>query len=300
MEDFAELEVSLESGLEAGLESGQEAIEQTTGILFSLWEKLVAFFPTLLVALVVFFLGMLIAKLIAHLVGRTMRTAKFNAAASGFGQSLVRIMIMTLLVIICLSILGVPTASIITVVGAAGVAIGLALQSSLSDLAGGFIIMFAKPFQAGDYIIAGGQEGFVESVSILYTHLMTVDNRSIYLPNNIVAGGAVVNLSQKGILRISVPVSVSYDTDLDLARRVLIDAVKQQKLILCEPAPTVLVKELADSGIVLHVSVWVKKTNYFIAPSAVMECAKKAFEKAGISIPFPQVDVHQIREQRKA
>lgn len=279
--------------MEEQIEAGQEALEQTTGLLTEMWQKLVAYMPTLIIALVVFLIGMLIAGFLNWLIAHTMKKAKITATASGFGRSLVRILLYTFLVIICLSILGVPMASIITVIGAAGVTIGLALQNSLSNLAGGFVILFAKPFQRGDYIKTGDEEGYVESVTILYTELITRDNRSIYLPNSIVSGGAVVNLSKNGKLRVTVKVTVSYRTDLSAAKAILLKAMNGLKITLKSPEPFVTVAELAASGIELEVSAWVNKTDYFLAPSKMLEAAKLALDSAGIEIPFPQVVVHQ-------
>jgi len=274
------------------IEHGQEVFRETTGMFERFWEKLTDFFPTLIIAFAVFLIGILIARLFTKLLSRTMRRSRINATAAGFGQSFVRILIYSILIIVCLSILGVPTASLITVVGAAGVTIGLALQNTLSNLAGGFIILFAKPFQAGDYIKVSGQEGYVESVSILYTELRMRDHQIVFLPNSIVSSGAVINLSREGTLRVSVPVSVSYDTNIKQARSVILKAVMQESGIQKKPLPTVTVSELGDHGITLLVSAWVKKEQYFVAPPQILECIKTALESAEIEIPFPQIDVH--------
>lgn len=274
------------------LAHGQEVLRETTGMFARFWDKLTDFFPTLLIALSVFLIGMLLAKLLTKVMSRTMRRARIDTTASGFGQSFLRILLYIILIIICLSILGVPTASIITVVGAAGVTVGLALQNALSNLAGGFVILFAKPFQTGDYIKVGAQEGFVDSVTILYTELRTLDNQSVFLPNSIVSSGAVSNLSQRGRLRVSVPVTVSYQTNIQQARNVLLKAAAETPDLLQKPAPFVQVRELGDHGITLLLYGWVKKERYFFAASQMLECAKNALDAAGIEIPFPQVDVH--------
>ena len=274
------------------LEAGQQAVRETTGLLAAMGEKFLSYLPTLLIGLIVFLVGMLAARLIGKAIQRTVGKTKADATAAGFGLSLLRILVYTLLIVICLTILGVPTASVITMLGAAGVTVGLALQNALSNLAGGFIIMLAKPFQAGDYIRVGNEEGYAESVTILYTQLLTRENRRIYIPNSIVSSGAVVNLSQKGRLRLSVPLSVSYDTDLGAARTVLLEAVRALTVTLKDPPPVMEISALADSGVELVLFVWVSKENYFTAKSAVLEAAKNALDTAGITIPFPQVDVH--------
>ena len=279
------------------LEAGAESIRKTTGLLAKLGEKLWNYIPTLLIAVVVFLLGILLAKILGKVAGklisRTKRKPRIDKTASGFGMSLTRILFYVVLTVICLSILGVPTASIVTLVGTAGVTVGLALQNALSNLAGGFLLLFAKPFQAGDYIICGTNEGYAESVNTLYTELRTRDNRSIFLPNSIVSSGAVINLSRRSSLKISVPVSVSYSTDLQQARDVLLASAGQCGIMLKDPAPTVTVLELADSGVVLNLNFWVNRTDYFIGRPTALEIAKQALEQASIEIPFPQVTVHQ-------
>lgn len=282
----------MEAQIEAQIEAGQEAVQQTAGLLAKMGQKLVDYLPTLVIALIVFLIGMLIAGCINKIINRMMSKAKVNATASGFGKSLIRILLYTVLIIICLSILGVPMASIVAVVGAAGLAIGLALQNSLSNLAGGFIILFAKPFQRGDYISTAGESGFVEAVTILYTELITLDNRSIYLPNSIVSSSAVQNFSQNGKLRVSVPVQVSYKTDLSIAKDIMLNTVKSLPVTLKEPAPVIAVTELGNGGITLTALFWVNKGDYFTAPGKLLEAIKPAFDDAGIEIPYPQIDVH--------
>lgn len=281
------------------LEAGHEALEHTTGVLYELGEKLVKFMPTLLISLIVFLVGILIARLLITLLRHAMKRAKVNAAAISFGQSFARILLYVILIVICLSLLGVPAASVVTLLGAAGVTVGLALQSSLSNLAGGFVLMLAKPFQAGDYIIADGQEGFVEAVTILYTQLTTRDNRSVYLPNSIVSSGAVVNLSQKGKLRLNVKVTVPYSANLDSVRYALLTAVNKLDCIEKQPEPNVIVDALGDYGVELLLNAWVGKQAYFTAAPVLRETAKAALDAAGIAIPFPQIDVHTNPETPK-
>lgn len=286
------------------LEASAESIRKTTGLLASLGEKLWNYLPTLLIAVIVFLLGILFAKLLARITGRlisrTSRRPKIDKTASGFGISLTRILFYVILTVICLSILGVPTASIVTIVGTAGVTVGLALQNALSNLAGGFILLFAKPFQAGDYIISGTNEGYVEAVNTLYTELRTRDNRCIYLPNSTVSSGAVINLSRRCTLKISVPITVSYSTDLQTARDVLLATAEENSILLKDPAPTVTVQELADSGVILNLNFWVSQTDFFIGKPAALEFAKQALENAGIEIPFPQITVHQAISDESA
>ena len=222
-----------------------------------------------------------------------MRRSKMDAASAGFGRSVVRIVLYSLLIATILSLLGVPSATIITVLGTAGVTVGLALQNTLSNLAGGFLILIAKPFRTGDYIAIGDATGYVESVSILYTKIIAIDNRAIFLPNGTVSSGKIVNLSQKGTLRVSVPVSIAYTSNIGTARTAILTTLAAQEKILKDPSPAVAVTEFADSGMTLTIFAWVKKADYIAAPATILECAKTALDNAGIEIPFPQVVVHR-------
>ena len=282
--------------LEEGVQAVGEAVEHTTGLFEKLLNQFTNYLPTAIIALAVFLIGMLLSRLLMKILGHALGKSKMNETAKSFSRSLVRILCVTLLLIICLSILGVPMASIITVIGAAGVTVGLALQNALSNLSGGFIIMLSKPFQAGDYIIAGGKEGFVESVTILHTQLRTRDHRCIYLPNSIVSAGAVENLTQKGELRLAVPVTVSYRADIKAARDVLLKAVNATEHILKKPEAAVSVKELGDHGVVLCIYCWVKPEHCMTAEAAVREAAKYALDAAGIEIPYPQLVLHRQGE----
>lgn len=285
---------------EIDLTDEKQAVEQATGFFVDLGKRFSNFLPTLVIALIVFVIGFFIARLIVKLVEMGMRRAKLDSASSGFGRSFARIILYSVLVAIFLSMIGVPPATIITLLGTAGVAIGLALQNTLSNLAGGFLILLAKPFHAGDYISVGGAEGYVESVSILYTTLRALDNRIIYLPNGSVSSGQLANLSQKGTLRVSPSFSVSYSTDLDKARTAILTALAAEEKLLKDPPPTVAVTELGDNGIVLTVFAWVRKADYIVAPSRILECVKKALDQAGIEIPFPQVVVHTPRNDAES
>ena len=261
-------------------------------ILQKLADKFFTMLPTIFVALIVFVVGIIVAKLLSKIVTRALKKATVEGTATSFGRSLGRILLYTILIIICLTILGVPMTSIIAVVGAAGLAVGLALQNSLSNVAGGFIILFSKIFVVGDYIIVGDAEGYVSSVSILYTKLTARDNRTIYLPNGNISSGQIINLSQQGTLKLCIPLSIAYDADLNKARHALLKAVKNVTLCLQNPAPSVTMSAHADSAVSLSLNVWVKSEDYFDARPQILEQAKEALDQAKIEIPFPQVVVH--------
>ncbi len=269
-----------------------EHFAQSATFFEEMLQKGKGFLPTLLAALLVFLLGLLLTRIVLKIVDRAMSRAKVEGAASSFIKSLLRILLYTLLAIIALSILGVPMTSIIAVLSAAGLAVGLALQDSLSNLAGGFIILFSKPFKAGDYIIADGTEGRVDSVSILYTRLITRDNRSVYLPNGVLSSGQITNLSQRGTLRVSVPLTIAYGADFDAARQVILKVLANEPMVLQDPAPTVTMSGHGDNAVMLNAGFWVNCDDYFAVSGRIYEGAKQAFDAAGIEIPYPQICVH--------
>lgn len=269
-----------------------ENLAQNATFFEEMLQKGEDFLPTLLVAVLVFLLGLLLTKVVLKIVDRAMSRAKVEGAAGSFIKSLLRILLYTLLAIIALSILGVPMTSIIAVISAAGLAIGLALQDSLSNLAGGFIILFSKPFKAGDYIMAGGTEGHVDSVSILYTKLITRDNRSVYLPNGVLSSGQITNLSQRGTLRVSVPLTIAYDADFDMARQIILEALANEPMVLQDPAPIVTMSGHGDNAVMLNAGFWVNSEDYFAVSGKIYESTKQAFDAAGIEIPYPQICVH--------
>ncbi len=275
----------------------KQAVAEATGFFVDLGKRFTNFLPTLVIAVIVFVVGLILARLILKLVQLAMRRSKLDAASAGFGQSFVKILLYVILAAVFLSMVGVPPATVITLLGTAGVAIGLALQNTLSNLAGGFLIMLAKPFRSGDYIRVGDAEGYVESVTILYTTLRALDNRVFYLPNGSVSAGQIVNLSEKGTLRVNPSLSVSYSTDIDKARSAILTALAAEQKILKDPPPVVVVTELGDSGVKLTVFAWVNKSDYIAAPSRILEVSKKALDAAGIEIPFPQVVVHAAKTE---
>ena len=268
------------------------ALRETQGFFAELGDKILKFLPTLMIAIIVFILGTLLAKLVTNLFRRAMKRASVEGTAQSFGRSFFRILLYIILIIICLSILGVPMNSIVTVLGAAGITIGLAVQNCLSNVAGGFIILFSKIFIAGDYVIIGTDEGYVEAVTILHTRLRDRSNRTIYVPNGNVTSGTIVNLSKRGTVRLTIPMLISYDADIDKARKALLKAVSEDKQYLKDPAPTITVEEHADSGVRIAMYVWVHSDDYFAAKCALLELAKHTLDAAKIEIPYPQIVVH--------
>lgn len=272
----------------------EAVVEQTTTFFSSILQKIQDAIPTILVAVVVFIIGALLAKLLQKAIQRGMKRSNIDDTAIGFFQSLIRVILYTVLLVICLSILNVPMSSIVAVIGAAGLAIGLALQNSLSNLAGGFIILFSKPFKAGDYIETSGVSGTVESVGILYTRIITPDNKTVYIPNGTVSGSVISNYTEKKLRRLDLEFSISYESDFDKARALILQIVEGSALALKEPAPLVRMGRQDDSAIIIFTYVWVDSADYWELRYTLLETVKKQFDANGISIPFPQVDVHNI------
>lgn len=245
-----------------------------------------------------FLMGVQLIRLIRKILKKTLERSKADISAMNFIDSFVKFALYFLLVLTIASGLGVDAASILAIVGSAGVAIGLALQGSLSNLAGGVLILVLKPFRVGDYIEdSNNRAGIVESIDIFYTHLLTYDNIAIVLPNGTLANGTITNYSQSELRRVIVPVSISYQADVKEARKVLLEALKEDPSVRKDKEMRVLVDALADSGVNLLVRCWVKQDDYWETKWRLTELVKDTLDEAGISIPFPQLDVHINRSE---
>ena len=190
--------------------------------------------------------------------------------------------------------LGVESTSFAALIAAAGLGVGFALQGSLGNLAGGVIIMLFRPFNIGDYIDVQGEKGFVEDIQIFSTIIRTLQNKTVYIPNGTLSNGNIVNLSQKGKIRLDVEIGVDYSSDIKQTKNVLLDAIKDIDGILNEPEPTVSLTDLADSSINFTLFIWVKVDDFYPVRVATLEHCKEALDAAGIEIPFPhQVEIHK-------
>jgi small conductance mechanosensitive channel len=201
-----------------------------------------------------------------------------------------------MLIITVASILGVPMTSMLAVLGSAGLAIGLALQGSLSNIAGSFIIFIFKPFVVGDYIITGDHSGKVHDISLFYTTILTDDNKRILIPNSIVSNQTVTDVSSMPTRRVDFNFSTAYDTDIDKVKTVLLETAAAHTLVLKNPAPFAYLDKHTDVSLIFVLRVWCNNTDYWTVYVNLIENIKKAFEKNGISIPFPQFDIHLDRK----
>ena len=249
----------------------------------------------ILAAIAILLVGRWIAKALTNLMRRAMDKANLDSMLARFIGNLTYVALMTFVALAAINQLGVQTTSFIAVIGAAGLAIGLALQGSLANLAAGVLIIIFRPYKVGDYIEGGGVAGTVEEVQIFTTVLKTPDNKTIIVPNAQVMGGTITNYSARTERRIDLVVGVGYDADLDKTRQVLTDILGEDQRILKEPAPLIGVVELADSSVNFAVRVWTRADDYWGFYFDTTEAVKKAFDAENISIPFPQRQVHVVQ-----
>ena len=271
-----------------------QEVDHATNVLSSIFKPLQAAIPDLIFAGLVLIFGLIIIKFLLKLAGHALSRSRLDGIMAGFLKSLIKIVLHVLLFIIVMSMLHVPMTSIITVLGSAGVAVGLALKDSLSNLAGGFIVLFSKPLKEGDTVQVEGCTGKVESISILYTKIITPDNTTVYIPNGTVSSSKIINYTDKELRRVDFAFGIGYENDIEQARQVILHTVSSHPLVLSDPAPEVHVNAHLDSAVELKAWVWVKSEHYWPVYYAVMEQVKLAFDQHGISIPYPQLDVHHL------
>lgn len=274
------------------VETGVQETEKLAGILNSIGEKIVSMAPSVLFAVIVLILGIIISKALVKIILKFFKKSNMDRTVYGFVKSLLTILLYTLVIVIVLTMIGVPTTSIITLLGAAGLAVSLALQSSLSNLAGGFIILLAKPFKVGDFIEAGDVAGTVDNISILYTRLVTGDNKSVHIPNGMVSGGKIINYTERNTRRLDLEFSISYNNDFEKAKSIIMDVIDRNELALKDPAPMVRVGSHGESSVVIYARVWVNADKYWDLNFDMIENVKAEFDKNDIEIPYNKLDVH--------
>ncbi len=248
--------------------------------------------PNLLGALLILFVGYFLAKLVSKALRRIMEKAKVEQTRVSFVRNLAYMLMMTFVVLAALGKLGVETTSFAAVLAAAGLAIGFALQGSLANFAAGVMIIVLKPFKVGDFVEAAGITGVVVGISIFATELKSPDNKKIVVPNATLTGGTITNYSAEETRRIDMTFGVSYNDDLKKAKALLLSILTAHDKVLAEPAPQVAVAELADSSVNFVVRPWVKTDDYWDVMFDITEQVKVQCDAQGISIPFPQQDVH--------
>ncbi len=266
-------------------------------ILSRAWEVIIAFGGKAIVAVVIFLVGWWVAKLVARIIETMMMKANVEKTVISFVGNLAYIAVLVFVVLAALGKLGIPTTSFVAVVGAAGLAIGLALQGSLANFAAGFLMIVFRPFKVGDYIEGAGVGGAVEKIQIFTTQLITPDNKTIIIPNSKIMGDNIINYSAKAQRRIDLVFGVSYSDDINKVKQIISEVMSEEKRILQDPAPSIALMELADSSVNFAVRPWVNTENYWSVRFDLIEAMKKRFDDEGITIPFPQQDVYVHRDQ---
>ena len=246
----------------------------------------------LAIALAIFYVGKFAIGLLVRAIGKAMQKQGVDKTLETFIRNLVRSSLLIVVVISAIGAVGIQTTSFIAIFGAAGLAVGLALQGSLSNFASGVLLILFRPYRVGNYIEAAGIAGTVEQVQILTTILKTGDNKQIIVPNSQVMNSIITNYSANDTRRIDMVVGVSYDDDLDKVRATLEALITAEARIMQEPAPLIAVSELADSSVNFVVRTWAKSGDYSGVKFDLTEAIKKRFDKEGISFPYPQQDVH--------
>ena len=255
-------------------------------------ESLMTLITNIAIAAAILFGGIWLAKRIKKYVASTMEKREVDALLASFSSNIIYVALVAFVIIAALGQLGIQTTSFVAIIGAAGLAIGLSLQGSLSNFASGVMIIAFRPFKVGDFIEAGGVSGIVEGIQIFSTQMRTGDNKAVIVPNSNIIGGNITNYSAKDTRRVDLVFGIGYDDDIKKAKEVLAELVSSDERILKDPEPVIAVSELADSSVNFVCRPWVKTADYWGVYFDLTEAVKLRFDKEGISIPYPQQDVH--------
>ncbi|EPZ7320094.1 small-conductance mechanosensitive channel MscS [Vibrio mimicus] len=269
-----------------------ESFNQVNTWLTNNSDLLIQYGVNIISAILILFVGNLIVKAVAGSVANILKKKEMDKAVVEFIHGLVRYTLFIIVLIAALSRIGVQTASVVAVIGAAGLAVGLALQGSLSNFAAGVLIVAFRPFKSGDYVEIGGVAGSVDAIQIFQTVLKSPDNKMVVVPNSAVIGSAITNYSRHETRRVDMVIGVSYKSDLQKTKRVLRETLEKDPRILKDPDMTIGVLTLADSSINFVVRPWCKTSDYWAVYFDSMQAIKEALDANGIEIPFPQMDVH--------
>ena len=261
-------------------------------IIEILTKDVVEYLPKLALALITLITGLYLIKLLIKFLGRIMEARKVDDSLRPFFRTIVSIVMKVLLIISVMGMIGIEMTSFIALLGAVGISIGMVLSGSLQHFAGGILLLINKPFSIGDFIEAQGHKGTVRELRIFNTVLNTIDNKIVFIPNGPLSTGTIVNYTLEPNRRIDSVFSISYQDDIDKAKAVLLKVIQSNDKILNIPEPVIGVKELAANSVNIETRVWVNTTDIFELGFYMNEAVKKEFDKNGISIPFPQMDVN--------
>ncbi|MEZ5069513.1 MAG: mechanosensitive ion channel [Bacteroidales bacterium] len=267
-------------------------MENIQDILNMVYTKVAEYGMEFLTAILVLVLGLFAIKWITKGLVRMMKRANVSESLVPFLRTMANILLKAMLIIAVMDMVGIEMTSFIAVLGAAGLAVGLALQGTLQNFAGGVMILLFKPYKVGDFIEAQGYMGTVKEIQIFTTVLLTPDNRKVIIPNSPLATNSLINYSAMETRRIDFSFGIGYGDDIDLAKKILLDMAEADERILKDNGPQVMVEALADSSVNLKLRVWLNSSDYWDVFFEYTEAAKKKFDAAGINIPFPQRDVH--------
>ena len=252
----------------------------------------------LLLAILVLIIGLWIIKRVVRVADKTMTKRNVDPSLKPFLKSIIGALLKVMLIISVASMVGVEMTSFVAVLGAAGLAVGLALQGSLSNFAGGVLILLLKPFKVGDFIDGAGHSGTVREIQIFYTYITTASNQEVIIPNGKLSNDAIKNYSFHDTRRMELVYGIGYEDDIDKAKSILQRLLDEETRLLKDPAPMMFVQTLADSSVNIEVRAWANRPDYWDIRWNFPEKVKKAFDEAGISIPFPQRDVHLFQEKQ--
>jgi len=248
-------------------------------------------------ALVIFYIGRAVANFVVGVVQKLLRNRAMDEILVSFLSSILRWILLLFVVIAALSQLGIDTTSLVALMGAAGLAVGLSLQSSLSNFASGVMLIIFRPFTKGDFVEAGGATGVVDKISIFTTTMTTPDNKEVIVPNGSILSNNITNFSARPTRRVDMVFGISYDDDIRKAKQLLEEIIAADDRVLAEPAPVIALGELADSSVNFLVRPWVNAADYWAVLWSTTEAVKLKFDEAGISIPYPQLDVHMEKSE---
>lgn len=253
--------------------------------------------PRVLLAIVTLIVGLWLIKIITKTVGKISNKKGVDESLQKFLKSIVNALLKIMLLISVAQMFGIETTSFVALIGAAGLAIGLALQGGMANFAGGILILIFKPYKVGDLISTQGHTGFVKAIQIFNTILLTPDSKTVIIPNGPISNGDVTNYTTDGKLRVDLVIGISYDADIRQAKEVAMKAMKDVNGVMTTPEPTVDVLELADNSVNLAVRPWTTVDDYWGVYFGVQEAVKYAYDAAGIGIPYPQRDVHIYKHE---
>ena len=274
-------------------------MEKVEDLLAQSWDLIITYGGRLVLAIVVLIIGLSIIKRITRVFRKTLTKREVDASLIPFLSSLINALLKVMLVISIASMVGIEMTSFVAVLGAAGLAVGLALQGSLSNFAGGVLILILKPFKVGDFIEGAGNSGTVREIQIFYTYLTTPTGQEIMVPNGSLSNNSIVNYSYNSTRRLDMTFGIGYGDDIDKAKAILHEIAAAETRFLDEQGITIFVEALADSSVNIRLRGWLNNGDYWDVLNSLNEKVKKAFDEAGVGIPFPQMDLHLVEDSTK-